>query len=68
MRRSSETSGKLSSCTQKGWPRAANRSPKHPRWWFVTGVVGLVVLMAALPLMLAYLLLSSIPAFELKWW
>ena len=37
-------------------------------WWFVTGVVGLVALMAALPLMLLYWLLSGIPAPELKWW
>jgi hypothetical protein len=37
-------------------------------WWFVTGVVGVMVLLAALPLMLLYWLLSGFPAPELKWW
>lgn len=37
-------------------------------WWFVTGIVGLGVLVAALPLMLLYWLLSGIPAPQFKWW
>jgi hypothetical protein len=37
-------------------------------WWFVTGLVGLVVLLAALPLLLLYWLLSGVPGPQLKLW
>jgi hypothetical protein len=48
---------------------AAGRIPASAAdWWFVTGVVALVVLVAAVPLLMIYWLLNGVPGPELKWW
>jgi hypothetical protein len=37
-------------------------------WRFVAGITAVVALLAALPLLLMYWLLSAVPGPELKWW